>query len=102
MSARLRVIAICWLAALMLLGLECAASLLPLPRAARPLLLAPALAIAAIVAFGSMRLHRSPGLAKISAIAGLFWLLVLLTLGSVDPVTRVMYPVPSSAPAATR
>jgi hypothetical protein len=54
------------------------------------------LGIAAVVAVvpGFMRLPASPPLTHAFVIVVLFWLAVLLSLGGMDPFTRIDYPVP--------
>ncbi len=49
--------------------------------------------MAAIVALGYMRLLTAPDIAKGFAIAGIFWLTVLLGLAMTDPLTRAVYAV---------
>ena len=39
-----------------------------------------------------MDVRRGPALVRFFAIAGLFWLAILLGLGMVDPLTRAVYP----------
>jgi hypothetical protein len=46
------------------------------------------------VAVGFMEVKRGIVLVRVFAVAALFWLLVLLGLGSVDPLTRTDYRVP--------
>ncbi|MBV8804967.1 MAG: hypothetical protein JO042_07965 [Sinobacteraceae bacterium] len=86
-----------WVVLLVLLALEIGASLLPWSRPARPLILVPALAMLAIVVSGFMQVGRGPMIVRLFVAAGVLWLVILLALGSLDPMTRVMYPVPSSA-----
>jgi cytochrome c oxidase subunit 4 len=81
-----------WLALLALLALEIGASFLPLSPAARPLILIPALAMLGIVVTSFMQVGRGPVIVRLFAAAGLLWLVILLALGSLDPLTRVMYP----------
>lgn len=82
-----------WLALAVLLALECGASFLPLGHAGGALLLVPGLAMAVIVAFAFMRLGRASGVAQAFALFGVFWVLVLLGLGSMDAMTRHDIPV---------
>ncbi|AHI24952.1 hypothetical protein H845_1007 [Komagataeibacter xylinus E25] len=49
--------------------------------------------MALLVAYGFMRMTRAPALALIFAIGGLFWLSILLALGSLDSFTRTNFPV---------
>jgi cytochrome c oxidase subunit IV len=93
MNARQRHILLWWLALLGLLAIELGASYLPIDRAMRPMLLFIAAGMVTVVALVFMRLATSPNLAKIFAAAGLFWLVILLGLGSVDPMTRMIVPV---------
>jgi cytochrome c oxidase subunit IV len=51
-------------------------------------------AMAGLVAFVFMDLRRSNNLARIFAIGGVFWLIILLGLGIMDPLTRVQFAVP--------
>jgi cytochrome c oxidase subunit 4 len=82
-----------WLLLLVLAAAEFGGSHLPLPRGLRPLLLVPSVLMAATVALLFMRIRSSPGIARGFAIAGLFWLTILLGLGMMDPLTRAIYPV---------
>ena len=54
------------------------------------LMLAPlvGLCMAGTVAFSFMRLASEGALSRIFALAAMFWLLVLLGMGSLDPATR--------------
>lgn len=78
-----------WLALLGLLGLEIALVTFGF-GAVTPFV---GVAMAAMVAFGFMRLADAPSLSRVFAVAGVFWLLVLLGLGSVDFITRTDFPV---------
>lgn len=49
--------------------------------------------MALLVVCGFMRIARAPALAAIFAIGGLFWLSILLALGSLDSFTRTNFPV---------
>jgi heme A synthase len=85
-----------WLALLAVGGAELAASDLPLPRFLRPLIILPAVVMVAIVAIGFMEVKRGSVLSRTFAVAAMFWLLVLLALGSADPLTRTDYHVPNA------
>jgi hypothetical protein len=87
-----------WLLLMGLLGLEFYASFLPFARDARPLILIPAALMVAIVAVAFMQVERDPIIVRVFAIAGLLWLTFLLGLGSLDPMTRVNYPVETAMP----
>lgn len=82
-----------WLGLLALLAVEFGAAHLPLGHALAGLILLPAAAMVAVVGFAFMRLGSSGRLARCFAIAALFWLALLLSLGSMDPMTRTLYPV---------
>lgn len=88
-----------WLALLLLGVVEIAASVVHFDRSLRPLLLLPALAMVALVGLIFMRVRRSIAPARGFVLAGLVWLLLLLGLGTMDPLTRAVYPAgaPTSA-----
>jgi hypothetical protein len=74
-----------WLALIALIGVELVLMLLRLGPVA-PFV---ALGMAAIVILGPMRLREAPTLAHVVALAGVFWLVVVLFgLGTLDPLTR--------------
>ncbi|MDB6088505.1 MAG: hypothetical protein JWN85_1289 [Gammaproteobacteria bacterium] len=92
-----------WGLLLGVLAIEVGASFLPIGRPARPLLLLPALLMVGMVAAIFMQIGRGPTVVRLFAAAGLLWLLILLALGSLDPLTRIVYPVPAmerATPAA--
>ena len=93
MSRRHRIDLIIWLVLLLLAATELGASFLPLPAGTRPILLLPAATMAVVVALGYMRLLAAPDIAKAFAIAGVFWLTILLGLTMADPLTRSIYGV---------
>lgn len=82
-----------WVALLALLAIEIGVSFLPLSPATRPVILIPALAMLAVILGLFMQVGRGPTIVRLFAAAGLLWLLILLTLGSLDPLTRTNYPV---------
>ena len=73
-----------WLALMLGLAAELAAAWLGM-QAITPFI---GIALALLVAFTFMRLASSRGLVTIFAFAGVFWLCVLLALGSLDAATR--------------
>lgn len=83
-----------WIVLLLLGGVEFAASFLPLGRSLRPLIMLPGVLMVAVVAIGFMEIGKGPAIVRGFAIAAMFWLIVLLGLGSVDPLTRSDYLVP--------
>lgn len=54
----------------------------------------PSVLMVAVVVIGFMEIGKGPAIARGFAIAAMFWLIVLLGLGSVDPLTRTDYRVP--------
>jgi caa(3)-type oxidase subunit IV len=76
---------------LVLLAIEFGASFLPLDRAARPLLLIPAVLMVGVVGTVFMEVRRGPEIVRLFATAALLWLTILLGLGSLDPMTRTDY-----------
>jgi hypothetical protein len=85
-----------WLGLMALAAIEFGCGFLPLARPLRPLLLVPALAMVAMVAFLFMRVGTGPAIVRGFAIACVFWLIILVGLGMMDPMTRAIYPVQSS------
>lgn len=84
-----------WLSLLALVSIQFGASALALPRPLRPVLMLPALAMVAVVGLVCMRANRGPSIVRVFALAGLFWLTILLGLGMMDPLTRAVYAVQS-------
>jgi hypothetical protein len=82
-----------WLGLSCVAALEIGLSLLPIPPGSRPILTLPAAIMAAIVALGYMRLLSAPVIARGFAVAGVFWLAILLGLVMTDPLTRTIYTV---------
>ena len=73
-----------WLV-LLLLALQFVAAGLPILRGAVPVI---GLGMAVLVALTFMRLGSSRGLTPAFALAGVFWLCILIGLGSLDSFTR--------------
>ena len=94
----MRRLALTYLGLLGLLGAELALSFLPLPHDLRPLLLLPALLMVALVGLQFMQVRSGPSIVRLFAAAGVLWLIVLLGLGSLDPLSRIQYPVPAPHP----
>ena len=88
MSAALKRIWICWAALLLLLATTTGAAFLPLGSFNASVALAIAACKALLVLIVFMELRRSSGLVRAFAVAGFFWLLILLTLTSADYLTR--------------
>lgn len=84
-----------WLGLLVLLGVELLLARLGF-AAVVPLV---GIGMAATIAFGFMRLGDAPPLGWFFAGAAMFWLLVLIGLGSVDFATRVDVPVATAGAA---
>ena len=91
MSTGHRYALLTWLALLALGAIEFGGSFIHFGRSPRPVLLLPALCMVALVGFGFMRVRHGIALARGFALAGLLWLLLLLGLGTMDPLTRAVY-----------
>jgi hypothetical protein len=87
-----RPLAFTWLALLVLLAAEAIGALYLGLGDAVPFVGA---AMAALVALVFMRARTTSPLSQIFLIAGVFWLIVLLGLGAMDPITRTDFPVTS-------
>jgi hypothetical protein len=83
-----------WLVLLFLGAAEFAISFLSFDRSLRPLLMIPAALMAVVVAVNFMEVGKGPTIIRAFAVAAMFWLIVLLALGSMDPLTRTDYLVP--------
>jgi caa(3)-type oxidase subunit IV len=93
MKQRHRLDLLVWLALLIVAAMEFGASFLPIAAGMRPILMLPAAIMAVLVALGYMRLLTAPEIARAFAVAGIFWLTVLLGLAMTDPLTRTVYAV---------
>jgi len=82
-----------WAALMALWGIEFGCSFLQFDRSLRPILVFPAIMMAGVVAIAFMRVRTGPAVVRGFAIAGLFWVTILLGLGTADPLTRAVYPV---------
>jgi caa(3)-type oxidase subunit IV len=80
-----------WLILLVLGALEFGASFLPLARAWRPLIVLPGILMIGVVVVNFMEVRKGPTIIRAFAAAAAFWLLILLVLGSADPLTRIDY-----------
>jgi len=80
---------IVWLVLALLLVVELFATLTHFAALSLPI----GIIMACVIALCFMNLRRSSPLSRIFAVAGVFWLLVLLGLGTMDPLTRTDYPV---------
>lgn len=78
-----------WLGLLVLLALQFAGSWLPLGRALRPLLLVPTALMLVLVGLIFMQVNTGPRVIRLFVVMALLWLLILLLLGSLDPLTRI-------------
>jgi cytochrome c oxidase subunit IV len=83
----------CWLALLLLAAAEIAGAFIRFDRTLRPLLMLPALGMVVLVGLMFMRMRRGIAVVRGFALAGLMWLLLLLGLGVMDPLTRTVYVV---------
>jgi hypothetical protein len=78
----------------LLLGLELGMVLVPHVHSLGSLVFVPAGLMVAVVALAFMDLRQGPALVYLFVAGGLVGLLVLLGLGTMDPLTRTMYYVP--------
>ena len=85
-----------WLALVLLLGGEVVAAKLHAGWIA--FILGPIMIV--LVAIGFMRMLKASPLAHIFAMAGLFWLLILVGLGGIDFFARHDYPAPVLSPSS--
>lgn len=77
-----------WVGLLALLGVQIGLAFLPLGAAHLYFALGVSVAMATIIAWIFMDLASAPHLARIFAYVGLFWVMVLVSLGGSDYATR--------------
>ncbi|PYD48557.1 hypothetical protein C3920_03945 [Novacetimonas pomaceti] len=82
----------CWILLMMLLAGELTMARLGFSSA----VCACAVLMGLVIIFGFMRIAQAPPLAAIFALGGLFWLVILLSLGSLDSFTRTNFAVGSA------
>ncbi|HEY7089201.1 MAG TPA: hypothetical protein VH518_13985 [Tepidisphaeraceae bacterium] len=80
-----------WLALILLWALEFGASFIDMPAQLRPILLVAAAGMVAVVAFIFMNVDRGPIIVRGFAVMAIFWMIVLIGLGSMDPLTRAQF-----------
>jgi cytochrome c oxidase subunit 4 len=78
-----------WALLILLLALTLGSSFVPLHHLNSAVNLAIACAKAALVAVFFMRLRRSDALTRLAAAAAVLWILILISLGLADVLTRV-------------
>ena len=83
-----------WVLLLLLGGLIFGLSFVPMNRSLRPLLMLVSFAMSATVAISFMEVGKGPVIVRGFAVASLFWLLLLLGLGSLDLITRADHFLP--------
>ena len=98
MSRRLRQLVLAWILLMVLLAIQIGVSFLPLGQSSRPLVLIPAVLMVAVVGTVFMEVGRGPEIIRLFAVAALLWLSILLGLGSLDPMTRIIYYVQTGIP----
>jgi cytochrome c oxidase subunit IV len=91
MSRRLRQLVLAWVLLMVLLAIQIGTSFLPLGQSGRPLVLIPAMLMVGVVGTVFMEAGRGPEIIRLFAIAALLWLSILLGLGSLDPMTRIIF-----------
>jgi caa(3)-type oxidase subunit IV len=80
-----------WIALLLLWGLEFGLSFVQMPPSVRPVILAVAAVMVALIAVFFMHVGSGPILVRGFAVVAVFWMIVLIGLGSMDPLTRTQY-----------
>jgi hypothetical protein len=96
MKPGLRRLILMWALLILLGGAELAVSYLPLARSWRPLIMIPGVFMVLVVSIGFMEVRKGPVIVRAFAVAAMLWLVVLLALGSADPLTRTNYYVPDT------
>lgn len=86
-------VAAVWLALLLLFGIELGGSFAHLGHIYGGLLIVPGGLMVLLIGIFFMHVGRTGRLSGVVALTALFWLLVLLGLGSLDPMTRTNFTV---------
>ena len=92
-----RPLLLAWLGLLVLLGLEVGVARLLGWGDVAPLI---GLAMALVTAVTFMHAGEGPAIIRVFAFASMFWLAVILSLGSMDALTRVDHPVVMRTPVS--
>jgi hypothetical protein len=87
-----------WITLILLWGLEFGITFILMPASLRPVLMIVAAGMVALVAFFFMQVGRGPILIRGFAVMAIFWMIVLIGLGSMDPLTRAQYFTTIDAP----
>ncbi len=97
MPLRVKHLFAAWAALLILLAAQVAMTLVPGFGSMRAVVLLPSIFMASIVVLVFMEARTSSTLVRFFAVAGLAWLVILLSLGSMDMLTRTNYLTQSAA-----
>ena len=87
-----------WLLLLLLGGGAFLVSAIPMQPGNRPVILVFTFVMVVVIAIAFMQIGRSPIIARGFAVAAVFWVIVLLGLGSVDILTRNLWLVQNYHP----
>jgi hypothetical protein len=96
MNAGMIRVLLVWGLLIFLGGTEFFATDLPFERCWRPLIMVPGVLMVLVVVIGLMEVRKGPVIVRAFAVAAMFWLFVLLALGSADPLTRTNHYVPDA------
>ena len=96
MNAGMIRVLLVWGLLIFLGGTEFFANDLPFERCWRPLIMVPGVLMVLVVVIGLMEVRKGPVIVRAFAVAAMFWLFVLLALGSADPLTRTNHYVPDA------
>lgn len=80
-----------WIALMLLWGLEFGLSFVHMSPSIRSVLLIVAAGMVLVVGLVFMHVGRGPTIVRGFAVVAIFWIIVLLGLGSMDPLTREQY-----------
>ncbi len=94
LRSQIRRLLLTWLLLVLLGAGELALSFIHMSRVLRPLVMIPGVLMVILVAVSFMEIRKGPVIIRAFAVAAVFWLLVLLILGSADALTRIDYYVP--------
>lgn len=84
-------LAFTWLALILLWGLEFGLTFIDMPPSLRPVILVVAALMVGVIGLFFMHVGRGPTIVRGFAVVAVFWMIVLIGLGSMDPLTRIQY-----------
>lgn len=84
-------LALAWIGLMLLWGLEFGITFIDMPPSVRPVILVVAAVMVGIIGVFFMHVGQGPAVVRGFAVVAIFWMMILIGLGSLDPLTRLQY-----------